>query len=333
MRPEFQTGARNAVRVCLAVSGDDRVAVVRDQETLPIAEAIAEESRSTGAEVHSWTMEELMTRPARELPRSMAEDITQFRPTVSYYIGGSLPGELAFRQPLLRLLTRELRCRHGHMVGIEPRLMEEGMAADYDEIYRVTRQVYEIVRDAGRIEVTTRLGTDLAATFTSSHRWIPCDGRYHEQGLWGNLPEGETFTAPLSVDGLLAGEEMGDHFTKQYGLFAEPVRLRLAGGWVTGVEAPGNPALKQDIEAYFGQHPNSDRVGEFAIGTNVGLSAIIGNFLQDEKFPGVHIAFGDPYGVETGADWEAPSHVDVLASHATVTVDGRRIMEDGRFLI
>jgi leucyl aminopeptidase (aminopeptidase T) len=81
------------------------------------------------------------------------------------------------------------------------------------------------------------------------------------------------------------------------------------------------------------QDPNSNRVGEFAIGTNVGLTEIVGNFLQDEKFPGVHIAFGDPYGFETGADWECPSHVDALASHATVAVDGRQIMENGHFLV
>ena len=65
----------------------------------------------------------------------------------------------------------------------------------------------------------------------------------------------------------------------------------------------------------------------------MGLAEIIGNFTQDEKFPGVHVAFGNPYGEETGADWDCPTHVDVLASHATVSVDGRRIMEDGRILV
>ena len=47
----------------------------------------------------------------------------------------------------------------------------------------------------------------------------------------------------------------------------------------------------------------SDRVGEFAIGTNIGVHDVIGNILQDEKIPGIHIAFGNPYGAHTGADW------------------------------
>jgi leucyl aminopeptidase (aminopeptidase T) len=45
----------------------------------------------------------------------------------------------------------------------------------------------------------------------------------------------------------------------------------------------------------------SDRVGEFAIGTNIGVHDVIGNILQDEKIPGIHIAFGNPYGAHTGA--------------------------------
>ena len=44
-------------------------------------------------------------------------------------------------------------------------------------------------------------------------------------------------------------------------------------------------------------------MGEFAIGTNIGVHDVIGNILQDEKIPGVHIAFGNPYGAHTGAEW------------------------------
>jgi len=333
MLPEYRPGARNAVRTCLRVGERDRVAVIKDVGRRDISQAIEEEARAAGAEVRTWVMEDVIERPALQFPRKLAEQLSTFAPTVSYYIGEGLPGELAFRQPMLELLTRRLRCRHGHMIGIDHELMLDGMTADYEEVYRVTRQVHEAVREATRIEVTTRLGTDLVATFSPKRRWVPCDGRYWEQGLWGNLPEGEGFTAPWSLEGPLVGGGMGDHFAPKYKLFESPVRLRLKDGRVVSVEMAGKPAIRREIEAYLSQHENSGRAGEFAIGTNVGLAGIVGNFLQDEKFPGVHVAFGDPYGAVTGADWEAPSHVDVLASHATVVVDGRQIMEDGRFLI
>lgn len=333
MRPDLAPGARNAVRVCLGVHEGDRVAVIEDRGRQSIAEAVREEIEGTGAELRSWVMEEVVARPAREFPGALAHELQEYRPTVSYFIGEGMPGELAFRQPMLELLVHELRCRHGHMIGIDENLMRDGMAADYEEIYRITHKVYDVVRTAGTIEVHTALGTELKATFSPQRHWVPCDGRFHEQGRWGNLPEGEVFTAPMNVEGLLVGEEMGDHFAHTYGLFEEPVRIRVTQNRVASVEMPGHPELQAEIEAYFGQHPNSNRVGEFAIGTNINLTRIVGNFLQDEKFPGVHMAFGDPYGHQTGADWQAPSHVDVLASHATVVVDGRTIMEGGRFTV
>jgi len=219
------------------------------------------------------------------------------------------------------------------MVCIDRAVMLDGMTVDYEEVHRVTHRVHEIVRHASRIDVATRLGTELTATFSPRHRWIPCDARYWEQGVWGNLPEGEVFTTPVSVDGVLVGEELGDHFDRRYGLLEEPVRLHVQGGRVTRVELEGHPAIRAEIETYLAQSPCSNRAGEFAIGTNVGLTRIVGNFLQDEKFPGVHVAFGDPYARETGADWDCPSHVDVLASHADVWADGRQIMRGGQFLI
>jgi len=332
IRADLAAGARNAVRVCLNIRAEDRVFIIRDRPRIEIAEAIEEEARATGAAVNVWTMEDHLKRPATSFPRELGEEVHRFRPTASFYIGTGQPGELRFRKPMLTLLADELRCRHGHMIGIDDELMRDGMAADYDKVYRVTRKVYDLTRLASMITVQTALGTDLVATFSPSMRWIPCDGRYWEQGRWGNLPEGETFTCPQSVDGVLAAEELGDWFAARYRVISPPVRIVIKGGRVASVETP-NEELGSEFRAYLAQHPCSNRVGEFAIGTNIGLSRIVGNFLQDEKFPGVHIAFGDPYAFETKADWECPSHVDALASHATVAVDGRKIMENGRFLI
>ncbi|HET9781815.1 MAG TPA: aminopeptidase [Candidatus Dormibacteraeota bacterium] len=314
------------------VTNVDRVWIIRTQARQRIAEAIEHEARGTGADVHVWTMEDHMQRPATEFPRSLVDEIRAYRPTVSFFVGDSQPGELAFRMPMLRFLADELRLRHGHMIDITEEVMADGMAGDYDEIYRVTRKVYELVRQAHSITVQTGLGTDVTATFSPQLKWIPCDGRYWEQGRWGNLPEGETFTCPQSVDGVVAAEELGDWFTTKYGLLSPPIRLIVKGGRLIAIET-ADDQLAADFRQYTSQHPNSDRVGEFAIGTNVGLTRIIGNFLQDEKFPGMHMAFGDPYGHETKADWEAPTHVDVLASHATIAVDGHRLMENGRFLV
>ncbi len=71
-------------------------------------------------------MEDHVSRPATSFPRSMADDILRFAPTASYFIGTGQKGELAFRMPMRELLTQQLHCRHGHMIGIDDLLMQDG---------------------------------------------------------------------------------------------------------------------------------------------------------------------------------------------------------------
>jgi aminopeptidase len=94
-----------------------------------------------------------------------------------------------------------------------------------------------------------------------------------------------------------------------------------------------NQSLRDDFWAYTHTDENSDRVGEFAIGTNIQLREVTGHILQDEKLPGIHIAFGNPYGAHTGADWYSSTHIDVVGAHFDIWMDDDKIMEHGQFLI
>jgi leucyl aminopeptidase (aminopeptidase T) len=85
------------------------------------------------------------------------------------------------------------------------------------------------------------------------------------------------------------------------------------------------------VQDYLFSVPNGNRAGEFAIGTLASLKKLVGNLLQDEKMPGLHVAFGNPYPQFTGANWDARIHVDVIPSCCTIEVDGRVIMRDGIF--
>jgi len=70
-----------------------------------------------------------------------------------------------------------------------------------------------------------------------------------------------------------------------------------------------------------------------SIGTNIAVHDVIGNILQDEKIPGIHIAFGNPYGAHTGADWYSATHIDVVGRNFDIWIDGRQIMRGGAFLL
>jgi aminopeptidase len=327
----LELGAENAVR-CMGVTAEDRVLILTDFERKSIARRVAAAAMARHADVTVHFLEHYGQRPLTDFSEQVRQDIKDARPTVSFYIATAKPGEISFRLPMLPFLVNELRVRHGHMIGISEQLMAEGMCADYDEVFSLTNQVYDLVRNAKTIHVTSVKGSDVTATFHEGWKWIPCHGRYHEAGTWGNLPEGEVFTAPASVDGVLVCDVLGDYFSEKYGVLEHPLRLVVKDGYVTEVSSE-DEALAKEVRDYLFSTPNGNRAGEFAIGTLTSLKRFVGNLLQDEKMPGLHVAFGNPYPEFTGADWHAKIHVDVIPSVCTIEVYGRTIMRDGEFVI
>jgi aminopeptidase len=331
LEERLQYGAENAVR-CMGVTSHDRVFIMTDYERESIARRIAIAALDRHADVTIRFLEHYGTRPLTAFPDELRNDLLQSRPTVSFYIATAKPGEIRFRLPLLPFLVQELNVRHGHMIGIDEKVMVDGMCADYDEVFSLTNQVYDLVRNAETIHVTSVKGSDVTATFNKDWKWIPCHGRYDEQGKWGNLPEGEVFTAPATVDGILVCDVLGDFFSEKYGVLEHPVRITVKRGYITQVSSE-DAALAKEVKDYFFSTPNGNRAGEFAVGTLTSLTKLSGNLLQDEKMPGLHVAFGNPYPEFTGADWNAKIHVDVVPSCCTIEVDGFTIMRDGKFTI
>jgi leucyl aminopeptidase (aminopeptidase T) len=331
-RVDLAEGARNAVESCLGVGPADRFLLVGDEATAEIDDALEVAALATGAACLRLELERYGERPIPSLPDSIVSELRAFDPNVSAIAIRVVAGELPFTRALRLLLVDDFRCRHAQMAGISRQMMEEGMAADYVEVAKLAARLHEIVRPASEISVTGDMGTDLVARFTSAHRWIGGNAIYREPGQWGNLPAGEVATSPLTVDGVIATKVIGEQFGR-YGMLDEPARFTISDGQVVGVDAPSPAGLEDELLAYLDGSPCSRRVGEFAIGCNTALEHLIGELLQDEKFPGVHIAFGDPYPRETGADWSCPTHVDVVASGCTITVDGACIMDDGVFLV
>ena len=151
---------------------------------------------------------------------------------------------------------------------------------------------------------------------------------------WGNLPGGEVFTTPGEVNGTFVIDGVvGDYLCDRFGsLEDQPLTVRVEDNLL--VEAySDNRELEDAFWKYTHTDENSPRVGEFAIGTNIELTHVIGHILQDEKFPGIHIAFGNPYGAHTGADWYSSTHIDVVGTRFDIWVDDQQIMRAGRFLI
>jgi aminopeptidase len=331
-------GAKNAVEICMNVRRGEHVLIVTDKATLTVGKALKGAAEIVTSNVQMYVLEDYGTRPMACLPREIESAIP--KANVTFWAAQALEGEFeALRGPFVDAAVKY--ARHGHMPGITVRCMEEGMCSDYSRIARFTQALYEIMKNVKRIDVTNGSGTKLRVDLNPEWRWIKDDGMYHEKGDWGNLPQGELFTAAAESNGQMVIDEVGDWFGEKYGCltkpessFATPVYINVERSRVDlGTLECDNPQLKRELIDYLKTDKNSNRAGEFALPTNVELMAkpLIGNMLQDEKAR-VHHAFGDPVGELTGADWQSRTHVDLLMEKCDVWVDGRKIMEAGKYL-
>ena len=328
--PEFTPGARNAVNVCLRIQPTERVCVITDLATLEIAAAMVAELERLGVPYHAWVMEELAHRPLIDLPREILDDLE--RSQVSIFAVQAQRNELRSRIQMTDVVNRR-RIRHAHMVNINRQIMLEGMRADFQRVDRLSEKVVEMVRRASRIHATTSAGTDLTADLNPNFKWLKTSGIISPE-KWGNLPGGEVFTTPGEVNGTFVIDGVvGDYLCAKFGSLREhPLTIQMKGNRLTEVHS-ANLELEDDFWKYTHTDANSDRVGEFAIGTNIDLKDVIGQILQDEKYPGVHIAFGNPYGAHTGADWDSSTHIDVVGRKFNIWVDDQPIMREGKFLV
>lgn len=328
--PEFTPGARNAVNVCLKVQPDERVCVITDQATAEIAAAITRELDAIGVDYHAWLLEDVANRPLLNMPPEILNDLA--RSQVSVFAVQVQPNELKSRMQMTDVVNRH-KIRHAHMVNINPQIMMEGMRADFIKVDRLSQKVVEMARRAKTIRATTPAGTDLKADLDPKYKWLKTSGIISRE-KWGNLPGGEIFTTPGEVNGTFVVDGVvGDYLCAKFGsLQATPLTVRIKQNRITEAHSE-NHELEDDFWRYTHTDANSDRVGEFAIGTNIELKEVIGQILQDEKYPGVHIAFGNPYGAHTGAEWDSSTHIDIVGRKFNIWVDEEQIMQDGKFLV
>jgi len=328
--PEFAPGARNAVRHCLRIQPHEKATLITDRGSMEIASSLAHELDELGSPYRAWILEELAPRPLSEMPREILNDMETSE--VSIYAVKAQPNELRTRMQMTDIVNRR-KMRHAHMVNIDSRIMVEGMRADFDEVDRISSQVWRMASAARQIFATTPAGTEILGRFSPRLKWLKTSGIISPH-KWGNLPGGETFTAPERVDGTFVVDGVvGDYLCEKYGdLRDEPLTVRISNNRLQEAHS-ANKQLEDEFWGYCHTDENSDRVGEFAIGTNIGVRDVIGNILQDEKIPGIHIAFGNPYGAHTGADWYSSTHIDVVGRKFDVWIDGRQIMHAGAFLL
>ncbi len=327
---ELMPGAHNAIETCLGVRTGERVALIADESSRAVAASLEQAIADAGAGAECVSIEAVSDRPMGSAPDAVLDALG--RADAGILCVQPCEGELGARMAIVAAVERR-RMRYAHMVGVTPRIMCEGMRVDYRLVDRLSQELCDRMPSARSLSVRTPGGTDFTATFESSFAWVKTSGLISPPH-WSNLPAGEVFTTPASLDGtFVCDATAGDYFNAKYGSLDEtPLVLEIRGGRLVSARCD-RADLQQDFWDYCHTDDNSPRVGELAFGTNIGLRAMIGVLLQDEKVPGVHIAFGDPYGSQTRADWQSRTHVDVLTRGCDVWIDDEQVIAEGQYVM
>jgi aminopeptidase len=165
--------------------------------------------------------------------------------------------------------------------------------------------------------------TDLRLS-VAGRPFINCDAKK-------NMPDGEVFTSP--VEGTVEGHVCYTYPAIYRGREVAGVRLWFEKGRVVRATAEKNEEfLLQTLDVDAGARG----VGEFAIGTNKGVTRFMKQTLFDEKINGTfHMAVGASIP-ESGGKNESAVHWDMvcdLRGGGEIRVDGELLHENGKFVI
>lgn len=201
------------------------------------------------------------------------------------------------------------------------KLDQDDPVAAWRAVYDEQQRLIDWLQGREEVRVTAP-DTDLTLS-VAGRTWINSDARR-------NFPGSEIFTGPVedSANGhirfsypvVVAGREIQD------------IRLRFQDGKVVEASAATN-------EEYLIRQLDTDEgsrfLGEFAFGTNFGITRFTKNILFDEKIGGtLHMAVGSGYP-DTGSVNRSAVHWDMISDirEGQVTVDGDVFHKGGQFTV
>ncbi len=203
------------------------------------------------------------------------------------------------------------------------KLNEVDPAAYWKSVEEDQKKKVEFLNTVDKIHV---IGEDTDLTLSVKGRpWENCCG--HE-----NLPDGEIFTSPIedSVNGKVRFTYPGIYQGKEI----EDIYLEFKDGKVIKATASKGQDLLDEVLKI----ENANILGEFAVGTNFGITKFTKNMLFDEKMGGtMHMALGMGFPETGSKNLQCAIHWDILKDMkkpgSKISADGKVIYEEGKWLI
>jgi leucyl aminopeptidase (aminopeptidase T) len=312
--PDLGPAVNAVVRRCLGVTQGEDVLVIVDPGTREIGEALQVEAAEAAADAVLALMDEREndgTEPPSVLGAAMQACDVFIAPTSK-----------SLSHTAARKRATDAGARGATMPGITTDMLARVMSADFDQMARRSQAIAALLDEASVAEVTCPRGSQLALDLTG-RVGISDDGDLRSASAFGNLPCGEGFISPIGGEGTVVASSLAS-----LGLSPEPAVLTVTGGRLTAAQGGFGPAFLEKLQA---QGELGTNLAELGVGTNE-RAELTGLMLEDEKILGsVHVAFGASAGI--GGSVSVPIHLDVVVLDASLTIDGRQILDSGRFVL
>ena len=201
-------------------------------------------------------------------------------------------------------------------------LHKDDPVKEWSEIDKKQQILCEFLNLVEKIQIIGE-DTDLLLS-VKGRKWINCSGRI-------NLPDGEICTTPIedSANGNIRFTYPGIYQGKEI----ENISLEFRDGKVIKATAEKGEKLLNEILKI----ENANKLGEFAIGNNFGITQFSKSILFDEKLGGtIHLALG--MGIQmTGSMLESAIHWDIIKdmnqSGSKILADDEVIYQEGNWII
>lgn len=358
--------ARQVVRTCLRIHDGDQVIIDTWGHTIPLAEALALECYRAGA-VPAITLftdrlyrDILSTIPEEHLARLPTQRLAQAEAaTAAIIIGGprspqslrNIPGSRVARfgatvraledrfyhrhireaYLIIGLATQQRAKRYGLNYTTWVRMIEAGMAADYQEIARSGEAVSREFEEGDDLHITSASGTDLRLEMVGRSPYLS-DGIIDEleasAGFNGTtLPAGDITIAPLerSAEGVL----IYDTPQTVLGRHVEGLRLEFEKGQIVSCSAKRNFAAFE--ECTLAASGEKGRIGTVTIGLNPKMR-VMGYWATDLLACGaVSLSLGD--NTHFGGTNESSLALQGTLRSATLEVDEEPVVRNGMLCV
>lgn len=310
-------GASKVINTCIKLQEGEQFLIVTELSRLSIAEALAAEAASVGAEPTICIMKG-RTGDGEEPPKNIAAAMKASDAFVSV-VGKSITHTHAVKEAIAAG-SRGLVLTH----FTEEMMIHGGIEGDFEALKPICIGMAQAMAGSEKIVLTSPSGTHLEYSAKGRRgNNLYC---MVEKGQFSTLPTVEANVSPL--EGTANGVIVADGSIPYIGIgvLEEPVTLKVENGRI--VEITGGRQAKMLADDLASKNdPNVYNIAEHGVGLNPKCS-FCGFMLEDEGvFGSCHIGIGT--SITLGGTVKAACHYDVIMKNGTIVADGKVLMENG----